>query len=167
LKKILSLFLIANLRQTQFNHQHFLSMSTYKMYAIPERFRKTENLHILFWLVKDMSWAMLWKPLGIFMIIPTITVALLITWQTRKLKAELFHNLAIVFWITANAYWMIVEFLGKDDVLRIYTIIPFSIGLIFISSYYLLILPKEKQNQKMITINVEVSETTLQVAGVN
>ncbi len=123
-------------------------MSDSKMYCIPERFRKTENLHILFWLVKDVSWAMLWKPLGIAMIVPTISVALLITWQTRKIKAELYHNLAIDFWICANAMWMILEFTGNDDHYRKYTFIPFAIGLFFILSYYLVIMPREKAQQK-------------------
>jgi len=118
------------------------------MYCIPEKFRKTENLHILFWLVKDVSWAMLWRPLGIAMIFPTITVAIMITWQTRKIKAELFHNLAIVFWICANAMWMLLEFTGNDEHYRKYTSIPFSIGLFFILSYYLYILPKEKMREK-------------------
>ena len=79
-----------------------------KMYCIPDKFRRIENLHILFWLMKDVSWAMLWKPIGLVMIVPTISVALLITWQTRKIKAELFHNLAVVFWIIANALWMVL-----------------------------------------------------------
>jgi hypothetical protein len=127
-----------------------------KMYSIPEKFRKTENLHILFWLVKDLSWAMLWKPIGIFMIGPTLGVALLITWQTRKIKSELFHNLAVTFWICANAMWMLLEFSGLDDHYRKYTSIPFGIGLFFILSYYLVILPREKkrerQNQNVQTI---------------
>ena len=118
------------------------------MYCIPEKFRKTENLHILFWLAKDISWAMLWRPLGIAMIFPTIGVALLITWQTRKLKAELFHNLAIVFWIIANATWMLLEFTGNDDRYRKYTAIPFATGLFFILSYYLVVLPREKIREK-------------------
>ena len=125
------------------------SITNEKMYCIPEKFRKTENLHILFWLVKDVSWAMLWKPLGIFMIIPTIGVALLITWQTRKIKSELFHNLAVSFWICANALWMLLEFTGKDEQYRKYTSIPFAIGLFFILSYYLIILPKERKLQKI------------------
>jgi len=118
-----------------------------KMYCIPEKFRKIENLHILFWLMKDVSWAMLWKPIGIFMIIPTISVALLITWQTRKIKAELFHNLAVVFWIVANAMWMLLEFTGYDEKYRVYTALPFSTGLVFITIYYLYILPREKRKQ--------------------
>jgi hypothetical protein len=124
-------------------------MSETKLYCIPEKFRKTENLHILFWLLKDISWAMVWKPMGIAMIVPTISVALLITWQTRKIKSELFHNLAIVFWIFANALWMVLEFTGNDDPYKEYTAIPFGIGLFFILSYYLYILPKEKRREKL------------------
>ncbi len=116
-----------------------------EMYAIPSRFRKIENLHILFWLLKDLSWAMLWKPLGLLMIVPTIGAALLITWQTRHIKSEFLHNLAVVFWILANAYWMITEFYSNNDSLRFYTIIPFSIGLIIISYYYIVVKPKEKK----------------------
>jgi len=93
---------------------------------------------------------MLWKPLGIAMIVPTISVALLITWQTRKIKAELFHNLAVVFWICANAMWMLLEFSGNDEYYRKYTAIPFGIGLFFILSYYLYILPKEKRREKLL-----------------
>jgi hypothetical protein len=120
------------------------------LYSIPARFRRTENLHILFWLIKDISWAMLWKPLGMMMLIPTFTVAIVITWQTRKIISELFHNLAVVFWITANGYWMIIEFYGYDEELRIYTSIPFTIGLFFITSYYLYILPKAKAREKLL-----------------
>lgn len=135
------------------------------MYAIPEKFRKIENLHIVFWLIKDMSWAMLWRPLGILMIIPTLTVALLITWQTRKLKSELYHNLAVLFWITANCYWMIVEFMGVDDTMRFYAIIPFSIGFIFIAAYYLIIRPNEIKKQKKILLKVEVTEEAVNIAN--
>ncbi len=119
-------------------------MQQEESYSIPSRFRKTENLHILFWLIKDLSWAMLWKPLGLIMIVPTIGAALVITWQTRHIKSELLHNLAVVFWILANAYWMITEFYFNDDSLRFYTIIPFSIGLIIITYYYIIVKPHEK-----------------------
>ena len=116
-----------------------------RMYSIPDRFRKIENLHILFWLIKDLSWAMLWRPLGLLMIVPTMGAAILITWQTRHIRAELFHNLAVIFWICANAYWMIVEFGGFPDHFRYYAAIPFAIGLGFIAVYYLVILPSEQK----------------------
>jgi len=114
-----------------------------EVYSIPARYRRIENLHILFWLIKDLSWAMLWKPLGLIMIFPTIIAALVITWQTRAIKSELLHNLAVVFWITANGYWMIVEFFSTNEALRFYTIIPFSIGLLIMGYYYLIVRKKE------------------------
>ena len=125
-----------------------------KMYSIPEKFRKLENMHIVFWLVKDLSWAMLWKPLGIFMIIPTIGAAVIITVQTRKIKAELFHNLAVDFWICANAYWMVTEFYEWPDFYRYYTAIPFVIGMGFITVYYLIILPSEKRKANLVAVPV-------------
>ena len=134
------------------------------MYSIPEKFRRTENLHIVFWLIKDISWAMLWKPLGMIMIVPTIGAALLITWQTRKIKAELFHNLAVDFWICANGYWMIIEFYDAPEHLRYYTAIPFAIGILFIAAYYLVVLPAEKRKQKLVEVKVPVSEATLNAA---
>ena len=125
-------------------------MDNTKVYSIPDRFRRIENLHIVFWLLKDISWAMFWRPIGLVMFIPTILVAVLITWQTRHLKSELFHNLAILFWITANGYWMITEFFWPAiDTLRYYAAIPFSIGIFFIATYYLVILPKERKMKKL------------------
>jgi hypothetical protein len=110
--------------------------SNEEFYTIPAKFRKTENLHIVFWLLKDLCWVMLWKPIGLFMIVPTVGAALLITWQTRHIKSELLHNTAVVFWICANAYWMITEFFSDNDDLRYYAVIPFSLGLIVIAYYY-------------------------------
>lgn len=106
----------------------------------------------------------MWRPVGIVMIVPTIGVALMITWQTRKLKSELFHNLAIVFWIIANGFWMITEFFAMPDMYRYFTAIPFGIGLLFITSYYLIILPKEKKEEKLVSITIEVPENILHVA---
>ncbi len=92
--------------------------------------RKLENFHILLWLLKDMSWLMTWRSLGIFMIIPTLGFAILITWKARNFKSELFHNLAVICWISANSFWMVTEFFGLADQLKLFAIIPFAIGLI-------------------------------------
>jgi prepilin signal peptidase PulO-like enzyme (type II secretory pathway) len=118
-----------------------------ELYQIPARFRKIENLHIVFWLLKDLCWVMLWKTAGVIMIVPTIGAALLITWQTRHIKSELLHNIAVVLWITANAYWMLTEFFTNDDSLRYYAVIPFTIGTIVIAYYYIGILFSKKQLQ--------------------
>jgi hypothetical protein len=105
-------------------------------YKIPAKYRNLENLHIVFWLIKDLCWVMLWRPLGLVMIVPTIGAAVLITWQNRMMAKELYHNLAVVFWIFANAYWMITEFFWEDDSLRYYAVIPFSLGMLSIGFYY-------------------------------
>ncbi len=120
-------------------------MQTNNSYTIPVKFRKLENLHIVFWLLKDLSWCMIWKPLGIMMIFPTIIAAVLIAWQTRKFVSELCHNLAIIFWISANAYWMVSEFMGFDEAplfgglaLKHLALIPFGIGILILAFYYLI-----------------------------
>ena len=85
-------------------------------YNIPLKYRKMENLHIVFWLFKDVAWCMVWKPLGIVMIIPTLAISIIIAWRTRQYMSELCHNLAITIWISANSYWMVSEFLGFDTI---------------------------------------------------
>lgn len=106
-------------------------------YTIPARFRQLENLHILFWLIKDLCWCLLFKPLGIFMILPTISVALFITWRNRRIFSELMHNLAISLWIVANSIWMIAEFYEADEQVKPYCVIPFSLGLALLLYYYI------------------------------
>ncbi|MFD1875016.1 hypothetical protein [Hymenobacter bucti] len=127
-------------------------VQTEEVYAIPASYRKMENLHILFWLVKDISWCMIWKTLGILMVFPTLGIALIIAWRTRALQSELAHNLAIVFWISANSYWMMSEFFGFDTRpvghltdFKHLAIIPFSIGLLILLYYYLVQKPRETQ----------------------
>ena len=79
------------------------SKSNEALYNIPLHYRKMENLHIVFWLFKDVAWCMVWKPLGIVMIFPTLIVSIIIAWRTRQFVSELCHNLAITVWITANS----------------------------------------------------------------
>ena len=124
-------------------------MSQESIYTIPLRYRKMENLHIVFWLFKDVAWCMIWKPLGLIMIFPTLLISIVIAWRTRQYMSEWCHNLAITVWITANSYWMISEFL-KFDTMPLYgdftfkhlAIIPFSIGLFVLGYYYLIWKPK-------------------------
>ena len=122
-----------------------------EVYSIPLRYRKMENLHIVFWLFKDISWCMIWKPLGVAMIFPTLIIAIIITLRTRQFMSEVCHNLAIVFWISANSYWMISEFLHFDgqSLFGEYTfkhlaIIPFILGILVLGYYYLLWKPMHK-----------------------
>ena len=129
------------------------------MYVIPNRYRKMENLHIVFWLLKDISWCMIWRALGIAMIIPTLTVAIVIAWRTRQFKSELAHNLAIAFWISANSIWMISEFFAFDTKIILagldgkrLALIPFVIGIVLLAWYYLIVRPKEIKEQHAVTM---------------
>ena len=115
------------------------------LYTIPTRYRRMENSHILFWLVKDISWCLGWKVPGIMMIFPTLIISIVIAWRTRSMVSELAHNLAVTFWIAANSYWMIAEFFGFDETEiiagiegRYLALIPFSIGALILAYYYLI-----------------------------
>ena len=120
-------------------------------YSIPIRYRKMENLHIVFWLLKDISWCMVWRPLGVAMIFPTLIIAIVIAWRTRQYMSELCHNVAIALWIMANSYWMISEFFHFDTIIVYGTIsykylalIPFCIGILMLAYYYLVWKPTHK-----------------------
>jgi len=127
-------------------------MKESKIYAIPARFRRVENLHILLWLIKDACWATSFRTLGVIMIVPTLTVAIVIAWQTRKMLSEFLHNLAVIFWISANCLWMVGEFFGWDEGkygLRHMALIPFGIGLAILAYYYIILAPNPKFRESM------------------
>ncbi len=130
-------------------------MAEKNVYSIPAQFRRIENLHILLWLVKDSFWALNLRIPGMIMIVPTLAVAIYITWQTRQITSELIHNLAVVFWITANCMWMTGEFFGWDESinggigLRHLALIPFIIGLFILGYYYIFLAPRKSFREKM------------------
>ncbi len=129
------------------------------VYSIPAQYRRMENMHIVFWLVKDISWCMIWRELGLAMFVPTLVVAIIIAWRTRQLKSELAHNLAIAFWITANGYWMISEFFHFDEYIvygqwtgKHMALIPFLIGAVILLFYYAVQRPREIRAHKTTTM---------------
>ena len=128
-------------------------------YIIPAKYRRMENMHIAFWLMKDISWCMIWKVLGMAMVIPTLSIAIIIAWRTRHIAAELAHNLAITFWISANSYWMISEFFGFDEMVvwREFTgkhlaLIPFVAGAMLLLYYYAVQRPRELKLKRAATM---------------
>lgn len=129
------------------------------VYSIPAPYRRMENMHIVFWLVKDISWCMIWRELGLAMFAPTLIIAIIIAWRTRQLKSELAHNLAIAFWITANGYWMISEFFHFDEIIvygnwtgKHMALIPFFIGAGILLYYYAVQRPREIREHKTTTM---------------
>ncbi len=113
-----------------------------------------ENLHIVFWLLKDLSWCMVWKPLGLVMIAPTLIISCIILVRTRVLMSEWCHNWAITLWITANSYWMISEFFSFEKQVLLghitykhLAIIPFAAGLLVLLYYYLYWKPQNRSSE--------------------
>lgn len=110
--------------------------------AAPENIRKHENLHIVFWLIKDSCWMLELRWLGILMIIPTLTIALLIVFVTRK-TVDLYINLGILFWICANSLWMYVEFF-TDGKYKLAAAVPFTLGFLFTGIFYYKVLSAKR-----------------------
>jgi hypothetical protein len=120
-------------------------------YNIPIKYRRMENLHIVFWIFKDIGWCMGFSLLGITMIVPTIIISIIIAWRTRQIVSELCHNLAITVWISANSFWMCTEFFGVDHVeigngftVKHLAMIPFLIGMLILAYYYIWYKPRHK-----------------------
>ncbi len=136
-----------------------MNSSNESLYSVPNRLRRMENMHVVFWLLKDISWCMVWKPLGIAMVIPTLCIAMWIARKNRHIQIELAHNLAIIFWITANSYWMISEFLAFDEMIvwRNFTgkhlaLIPFITGALILLYYYAVQRPRQIKLSKSVTL---------------
>ncbi len=126
-------------------------------YNIPIQYRKMENLHIVFWIFKDIGWCMGFTLLGITLIVPTLIISIVIAWRTRNIVSELCHNLAITVWISANSFWMCTEFFGVDEheigygfTLKHVAMIPFLIGMFILGYYYIWYKPRHQENLKIL-----------------
>jgi hypothetical protein len=94
------------------------------------------------------------KSLGISMIVPTLFLAFYITYTCRKVISELYHNLAVCLWITANSTWMIGEFF-YDDTLRPYATVFFLGGLGILAFYYIFLYKRLKESEITGINNIE------------
>jgi hypothetical protein len=106
--------------------------------------REFENFHIVLWLLKDVCWVMGFTVLGTVMIVPTVSMAIYIAWLTRKSAVDLYHNLAVVCWISANSLWMLGELYFDGTALQHYyehsrtiALCLFCLGLGFVFWYHL------------------------------
>lgn len=108
-----------------------------------QSYRWIENGHILLWLIKDTCWAMEYRPGAMFMIAPTISVAFYILWRSRRSRVDIFHNVAVGLWISANSIWMTGEFYKIE--LRPYAAVLFLTGLTTLLVYYLFYFKKDRK----------------------
>lgn len=100
-----------------------------------DKIRKFENLHIVFWLIKDTCWMLELKILGAIMIFPTVALAVYLVIKTFKLR-EVFINMSIFFWISANSFWMVMEFFNNNEY-KFFASIPFGLGFVFVAIFYI------------------------------
>lgn len=115
--------------------------------SLQRSIRASENFHIVLWLVKDVSWILGWKMLGITMFVPTCAMAVWIAWKSREDIGEFLHSVAVVSWIMANGIWMVGEFWFQDT--KRQWAVPFFIaGLLCVGWYYLVMLPRQWRRAK-------------------
>lgn len=108
------------------------------------KIRRYENLHIVFWLIKDTCWMLELKWLGAIMILPTLFLAVYLIAKTWH-EADVHVNIAIFFWITANSFWMMMEFFN-DNQYKYYASIPFALGFLFVGIFYAKAIRKKAKN---------------------
>ncbi|MBL7718770.1 MAG: hypothetical protein JNL72_08040 [Flavipsychrobacter sp.] len=118
-----------------------------KVWQVSANFRWIENLHILLWLFKDLCWALEFRPGGVVMIVPTVAVAFYITWRSRGMRAEVYHNIAVCCWILANSTWMLGEFFGFDEVGKLVAAGLFATGILLLAYYYLRFFRKDRKRE--------------------
>lgn len=122
-------------------------------FPLNKKLRFTENLHIVFWLLKDLGWCLEFKSLALIMTLPTLAVGIYILLKDKEDISEIYHNLAIILWIIANSWWMCSEFFHFDEKKIVYNltgrelaVIPFGLGIIILAFFYLIIYPKKRLN---------------------
>lgn len=74
------------------------------------------------------------KWLGALMVPPALFMAIRICYLTRKTE-ELYINLGIFSWITANSFWMLSEFFEASEHKNLAGF-PFALGFVFVGWYY-------------------------------
>src|SRR6185369_9528908 len=99
-----------------------------------DKIRKYESMHIVFWLIKDTCWMLELKWLGAIMMVPTLFLAAYLIYKTW-LMIDVYINTAILFWIMANSFWMMMEFFN-DNQLKYFASIPFGLGFVFVGVFY-------------------------------
>jgi hypothetical protein len=108
------------------------------------KIRKYDSIHIFLWLIKDTCWMLELKWLGAVMMVPTLLLAIYIIYKTWY-SSQVYLNTSVFFWISANSFWMMMEFFN-DDQYKHFAGIPFALGFVFIGIFYWKDL-KPKQNE--------------------
>ncbi len=98
------------------------------------KLKKLENIHIVFWLFKDSFWMLNFQFLAIVMVIPTIIIAIINVFISKK-TLDIYIHIAILCWILANCIWMFNEFYVMTFY-KYYASLFFGLGLLFMLLYF-------------------------------
>lgn len=74
------------------------------------------------------------KWLGATMIVPTVFLAIYLVFKTIGTR-DFYLNMAIFFWISANSFWMLMEFFN-NNLYKEYAALPFALGFVFVGLFY-------------------------------
>lgn len=95
--------------------------------------RQLDIIHVPLWIIKDTCWMMEFKALGVLMIIPTISVAIILCYKSRNYLQRLLLNGSVLCWVSANALWMLNDFFDLN--IHWLSLMLFSLGLIVVAIY--------------------------------
>jgi hypothetical protein len=65
--------------------------------------RGGENLHILFWLLKDLCWVSDLRIAGLALVVPSVWLAHWVCWRSGGQRRDLFDSADVVRCILANS----------------------------------------------------------------
>lgn len=89
-----------------------------KYHKVVGSWRDYENVHVLFWLGKDIAWNGGYQALWVMFAVPTTLIALefvLVTFLTKQTFIDHMHYLAQLLWVSANLVWAIGELWHLDS----------------------------------------------------
>ena len=95
-----------------------------------------EHFLSLLWLLKDLCWLQLYPITGPIILVPTVGLAIFIAWKSFSDRFQFLQNLSVMFWLSANATWMVGE-LFYNDTTRPYALVFVMLGLVsWVSSLF-------------------------------
>lgn len=99
--------------------------------------KQLDNFHIVLWLMKDIFWVREEQFWGVLMIMPTVSVAMILTIQSIHQKQGFYSNFAILCWMLADSIWMVDEFFILE--IQWITLGLFILGILSMVYYYIVI----------------------------
>jgi hypothetical protein len=117
---------LANKFENSFNSKIFFTV------------RGSENIHIYFWICKDLGWILNNKVLGMTFGTITLLWVLVLTYHAicKKNYEDLYFILSMFLWLGANYIWMLGNLIYDTDVFRFGASCIMMCGIVTIAFYF-------------------------------